>query len=101
MATENQTSAGDRPDSGTRLIWVDLVRTIAVLAVIVLHVSAWPVTQFGKIPVEAWWWANAYDSLVRPCIPLFVMISGAVLLTRKTWDYRYFLVPAFAGADLA
>jgi surface polysaccharide O-acyltransferase-like enzyme len=76
--------------SAARTLWVDLIRVTAVLSVITLHVAAVPVTQFAKIPEGHWWWANAFDSLVRPCIPLFVMVSGALLLTRQQLDFAYF-----------
>ncbi len=75
----------------TRVLWPDLVRVCALFAVIVLHVAAVPVTHFRELPLNEWWWANAYDSLVRPCIPLFVMLSGALLLTTSDWNARNFV----------
>lgn len=30
--------------------------------------------------VQIWWASNVYDSLARTCIPLFVMLAGALLL---------------------
>ena len=63
-----------------RLIWADLIRVIALFGVVLLHSAAVPATQFGKIPEDWWWAANFYDALVRPSVPLFVMVSGALLL---------------------
>lgn len=74
-----------------RIFWPDFIRTVAVFAVIVLHVAAVPVIHFSSIPAEAWWWAHGFNSLVRPCIPLFVMLSGAFLLTRQNWNVSYFI----------
>jgi surface polysaccharide O-acyltransferase-like enzyme len=74
-----------------RILWVDLVRVVAVFAVVLLHVAAYPVTQMGRISGDQWWWANAYDSLARPAVPLFVMLSGALLLPQKAWNAGYFI----------
>jgi len=79
------------PSPSTRVLWPDLVRVCALLAVIVLHVAAVPVTHFRELPLNGWWWANAYDSLARPCIPLFVMLSGALLLTSRDWNVHTFV----------
>jgi surface polysaccharide O-acyltransferase-like enzyme len=79
------------PEPPTRVLWPDLVRVVAVYAVIVLHVAAVPVTHLSELPAASWMWANAYDSLVRPCIPLFVMVSGALLLTPREWNFRTFV----------
>src|SRR5437773_8796972 len=83
-ASTGSASQGIPPPS-TRVLWPDLIRVCALLAVIVLHVAAVPVTHFRELPLHDWWWANAYDSLARPCIPLFVMLSGALLLTPRDW----------------
>jgi surface polysaccharide O-acyltransferase-like enzyme len=72
--------------NGARLLWVDLIRVIAVFAVIVVHVAAYPTTQMARISAEHWWAANAYDSLARPAVPLFIMLTGALLLPRRIWD---------------
>lgn len=63
--------------------WIDAARIAAVFAVVMLHASAYYVTGI-EIGSSAWWWGNILDSLSRWCVPVFVMISGALLLdTRK------------------
>jgi len=64
------------------IIWLDNARITASFAVIVLHASAAVVidSEFGSI---YWWYGNFYDSMVRWCVPVFVMISGALLLDPK------------------
>ncbi len=47
--------------------------------VVTLHVSAGLFMKGGA----GWWPGNCYDSLVRSCVPLFLMISGATLLPRQ------------------
>jgi surface polysaccharide O-acyltransferase-like enzyme len=36
--------------------------------------------------VQIWWASNVYDSLARVCVPLFVMLSGALLLQPSKAD---------------
>jgi surface polysaccharide O-acyltransferase-like enzyme len=78
-------------ESSPRILWPDFIRVVAVLAVTVLHVAAVPVTQYGFISASDWWWTTAFDSLVRPCVPLFVMLSGALLLTHRAWNVSRFV----------
>ncbi len=58
---------------------MDLARVAAIFAVVMLHVSAYGVTG---TPVGSgdWWVANVADSAVRWCVPVLVMVSGALLL---------------------
>jgi surface polysaccharide O-acyltransferase-like enzyme len=69
-----------------RLLWPDLVRVYAIAGVVLLHSEAVPNTQFGSIPLETWWRTNIYHAFVCTCIPLFVMLSGALLLTQSHWE---------------
>jgi len=36
--------------------------------------------------MSAWWQTNVYSSFVCTCVPLFVMLSGALLLNQMPWD---------------
>jgi surface polysaccharide O-acyltransferase-like enzyme len=65
---------------------VDLTRAIAMLWVVNIHIAAVPTVHFQAVPREWWWWALGYNSISRAAVPLFLMLSGAVLLTRETWD---------------
>ena len=61
-----------------RVIYLDLLRVVATFAVILLHVSA---GDFLSLSFSGdWYIALVYDSLVRWSVPVFVMISGALLL---------------------
>lgn len=46
--------------------------------VVVLHTAGAGFYSFGR----GWWASNFYDSLTRACVPLFLMISGALLIPR-------------------
>jgi len=62
---------------------VDLIRSFAIVLVIMLHAATEPITIADLMSPEGvtlWWTTNIYDSLARPAVPLFVMLSGALLL---------------------
>ena len=61
---------------------VDLIRTIAIIAVIVLHATREATSFDPQAPFEIWrWWiVDIYQSMSRIGVPLFVMLSGALLL---------------------
>lgn len=65
-----------------RLAYADLLRSVSMLAVVVLHVTAgW----FTAVPIGSadWHVLNVFDSLVHWCVPVFVMLSGMFLLDPK------------------
>ncbi|WP_407332995.1 acyltransferase [Enterovibrio sp. 27052020O] len=61
------------------MAWLDNARILAILAVVMLHVAADFVFD-AQLGSTLWWIGNVYDSAVRWCVPVFVMISGALLL---------------------
>lgn len=62
-----------------RTIYFDYLRVIACFAVIVLHVSAMQIQNYSE-PTFEWNVVNVYDSATRFCVPIFLMISGALFL---------------------
>ena len=68
------------PIADPRLARLDAARWIAALAVVLLHCAAVPVSGSEPYGSAGWVSANLYDSAVRWCVPVFVMISGALLL---------------------
>lgn len=66
----------------TLAIPVDLIRTVAIIAVIVLHATQDATSFDPQAPFEVyrWWIVNVYQSISRVGVPLFVMLSGALLL---------------------
>lgn len=77
-----------------RIDWLDSLRAIAILGVIIIHVSS-PVVNmsYGKNMFH-WWTGNIFDSMVRFSVPLFLMISGATLLS-KSYDLKTFYKKRF------
>lgn len=62
-----------------RNISLDITRIIAVLAVVMTHTSAGFVTSYNTTTLE-FLWGNIFDSISRIGVPLFVMVSGALML---------------------
>lgn len=72
--------------SNKRIIYFDLLRIIAAFAVVVLHVSGDRFIE--SFPTNEWRTRIIYDSLVRWCVPIFFMISGALFLSRDKIDIK-------------
>ena len=77
-----------------KYLWVDVLRVFAIVAVVIVHVSADIVTEWRSVPWSGWWVANFYDSLARGAVPVFVMLSGALLLPQVE-SYRDFFRKRF------
>jgi surface polysaccharide O-acyltransferase-like enzyme len=66
------------------LAWVDAARVLAILAVIAIHTASSLVSN-RALP-ESWWFGNLVQSAARWSVPMFVMISGALLLRSPSAD---------------
>ncbi|HEV7777689.1 MAG TPA: acyltransferase family protein [Luteibacter sp.] len=64
--------------SGDRSLGMDVTRAAACAMVVLLHISAGNFYSFGPF----WVPADIYDSLSRVAVPIFFMLSGALLLWR-------------------
>ena len=69
--------------SNERNIWYDNLRAIATVAVVGIHVSSDYAPASGRIPMSDFWVGNVFDSLSRFAVPVFVMLSGALLLPKE------------------
>ncbi len=81
-------------------LWADTIRVFACIAVIFIHVSDISIRKYGQISSLWWHTSNIYLSLSRIAVPLFVMLSGALILEKKetlkqffTKRFRRVLVP--------
>lgn len=64
-----------------RLFYIEFLRCIAIVQVILLHASApFAVAVSSK---GTFWIGCIVDSAVRSCVPLFLLISGMLLLSSK------------------
>ena len=79
-----------------RTVYLDFIRFYATVAVVMLHAAAGLLVQpYDKIDTHWWWIGNFYDSFVRPSVPLFVIISGALLLEKGEEKYGTFFKKRF------
>ena len=77
--------------SNQRIIYLDLLRVLATIGVIVIHVCGRGF--YGCLFTSSWYYAVFYHSLVRWCVPVFFMISGALFLNpKKTVTYKEILL---------
>lgn len=60
--------------------WIANLRVLATIAVVFIHTAGGALVNFGKIPATTWWYANVISGFGRFTVPVFVMISGALLL---------------------
>jgi surface polysaccharide O-acyltransferase-like enzyme len=68
---------------------VDLIRTVAIILVILLHAAIEPNPTLDLMSppgVQLWWVSNVYDSISRTAVPLFIMLTGALLLQPNKTD---------------
>lgn len=73
----------------------DDMRFVATIGVILLHTSAGLVSLFGKVSVDHWITGLLFSTATRFAVPLFVMISGALLLSRE-YTLKTYLQKRFA-----
>ena len=62
------------------IVSVNLIRSLAIFLIIVIHASAEQPTLYQLSYGSAWWTINIYDSLARCSVPLFIVTSGFLLL---------------------
>jgi surface polysaccharide O-acyltransferase-like enzyme len=66
--------------------WADWARIAAIVAVVSIHVLG-PVSIGGPLVGTPFWWAvNIINSASRWSVPLFFLVSGALLLNRPRQD---------------
>ena len=73
-----------------RVFWLDAMRVLAILMVVVIHSSAKVLYEWEVVSHTAWNFANVLNAFSRISVPLFVMISGACIL-HKTENLKEFL----------
>ncbi|MES2797686.1 MAG: acyltransferase family protein [Bacteroidota bacterium] len=69
--------------------WISNLRVFATICVVFIHTSGGALFRFGKISAETWWSANLINGFGRFTVPVFVMISGALLLGKEIeiWSF--------------
>ena len=68
-----------------RVVWYDIVRLVAMYILVCCH-SADPfnyVPEGAAMVSDIKFWGALWGSMMRPCVPLFVMLTGALLLPQQ------------------
>lgn len=82
MTTENNNS---------RINWIDNLRAVACLMVIMIHTTSFYVTHGFDVGRENWLFANVLNSASRVSVPLFFMISGFLFFGERRAGKKHFL----------
>ena len=70
--------------SDNRIVWLDVIRCVAMIMVIGVHcIDPFYISPTMRAIPEHTHWAAIYGSLLRPSVPLFVMMTGLLLLPVK------------------
>ncbi|MCL2869130.1 MAG: acyltransferase family protein [Candidatus Bathyarchaeota archaeon] len=77
MDTQNNTS---------KALNVDTIRVIAIVGVILIHASSDLTTNFVRFGFSRWMMVDIYQSFGLMGVPLFLMLSGALLLNNSKKD---------------
>lgn len=77
--------------SAERMVWADCIRLLAIFMVICVHCSdPFNVSPEARMNPEYNFWGSLYGAFLRPCVPLFVMLTGLLLLPiRQDWGSFY------------
>jgi surface polysaccharide O-acyltransferase-like enzyme len=65
-----------------RIAWTDNLRVFALFAVILMHAVPNMMFEEHSTSEEIWWVANFFTSLCRFCVPVFVMLTGMLVIPK-------------------
>ncbi len=72
-----------------KIQYLDSLRALATVAVIIIHVSSPLINMAYLRQMDSWWIGNIFSSTSRFAVPMFLMLSGATLLS-KTYSLSEF-----------
>jgi surface polysaccharide O-acyltransferase-like enzyme len=62
----------------------DVAKVAAIFAVVTVHTCAGPNEQLGILTDATWTATTAVETFTRWCVPIFIMVSGMLLLQSRT-----------------
>lgn len=78
-----------------RIGFIDILRALAIVAVVVIHATFQIEGKLGAIPAGDWWFAAGLNALSRFAVPVFVMISGYLTLAPSSEGIKSFYSKRF------
>lgn len=78
-----------KPVTRNRYLWADLIRIIAIFAVIAIHVDTFG-SYWNRIPWIDWWAAHTYSAIISFAVPILFILSGYLLLDKQEDDWIFF-----------
>lgn len=90
----------DRTDGPGRVAWIDIAKALAILLVVVFHISVW--FSYSVVPVAAGgseisFWREISNALIPVRIPLFFLVSGVLAHRAVTRTWAELARTRFAG----
>ena len=74
------------------IFFFDVMRCVAALAVIIIHALGPYRHELGQIPMGEWITAITFNGFSRWAVPVFILITGALMLNdRRPFDLKYYL----------
>ncbi|WP_414147772.1 acyltransferase [Erwinia sp. BNK-24-b] len=74
-----------------KIAWIDNLRAVACLMVIMIHTTTWYITNAPVVGEHTWDLSNLLNSASRVCVPVFFMISGYLFFGERSAQGRHFL----------
>lgn len=62
---------------------IEMMRSLACFFVVVIHVSSSYFLEWGQVSGKQWLYIDIFSSLARFSVPLFIMITGSLILKKE------------------
>jgi len=70
---------------------LDVGRCLAALFVVYVHFTGGYVSAYSSLDLHTWLTADVLNCMGRVCVPLFIMMSGALIVGRPIPDWAIFM----------